>query len=361
MQQRKFLSDILKRDGNNFDLFRLIAALVVIIGHAYAISPEPGQVDWVGSVLKFDWSGSLAVKFFFFLSGLLVTNSIVAKPGAYSFFIKRAFRIFPGLLICLLTAVLVVGPLFGKLPLRVYFSNPETWGYIYHNFFLYDMQWKLPGVFSDSKLGLNGSLWTLPFEVSCYVYLGIFHGLGLLKNKVFSNCFYLSMILVPFIAPAYLPTSFVNIVEARTLMACFSFGALLANNKDIVDISFSKVILIWFLAFALQDTAGFKYIFYIGLFYTILYLSQVRFVVTRLKLPFDASYGVYIYGFMIQQCVNGALPHIGVHGNQLISAPIALVVGILSWYFVEKPFIGLGGRLAQRKFSRSLSSVALSS
>ena len=105
MKPKKYLIDILKRDANNFDIFRLIAACMVIIGHAYAIAPQPPLQDGILSVLGFDYSGSLAVKFFFFLSGLLVTNSIIAKPDPFHFFIKRAFRIYPGLLVCLLIAV----------------------------------------------------------------------------------------------------------------------------------------------------------------------------------------------------------------------------------------------------------------
>src|SRR5688572_14564116 len=138
MKSSKLLNDILKKEGSNFDIFRLIAALAVIVGHAYALVQNPVGQDGVLSVLHFDYSGSLAVKFFFFLSGLLVTNSIIAKPNAFHFLIKRACRIFPALIVCLLVTVFVVGPIFTKSSLIDYFTHPETWSYIKRNLLLSD-------------------------------------------------------------------------------------------------------------------------------------------------------------------------------------------------------------------------------
>ncbi|EBO0298771.1 acyltransferase, partial [Salmonella enterica] len=73
------LSSYLKRDNNNLDLVRIIAACMVIYGHAYAISPQVGKDDIIHQLIGFDYSGSLAVKIFFFVSGLVVTNSFFSK------------------------------------------------------------------------------------------------------------------------------------------------------------------------------------------------------------------------------------------------------------------------------------------
>ena len=95
------LQQLLNPKNNNLDLFRLIAALLVIYGHAPAFIPNAVSTDVVARLLGFDYSGSLAVKFFFMLSGLLVTMSIMARPQPVEFVIKRIARIFPGLLVCL--------------------------------------------------------------------------------------------------------------------------------------------------------------------------------------------------------------------------------------------------------------------
>ena len=342
MNSPKLLSDVLKKEGNNFDLLRLIAAVAVIIGHAYAISPQPPYQDGVGQLLQFDYSGSLAVKFFFFLSGMLVTNSIISKPDAFQFLAKRAFRIFPGLLVCLLVAVLIIGPLFTRLSLTEYFFNWETWSYLKKNLLLMDLQWRLPGVFTEHKYGLNGSLWTLPYEVLCYLYLAILFGLGLLRNRIVANIFFFVVIGVSFIVPTYLPAFFSNNPESHLLPACFAMGALYANNKKIIPIGLYHAILISLLAYILKDSVAKQFIFYTAFFYVSVYISSIPWVIKKIKLPFDASYGVYVYGFMIQQCVNAALPHIGVHAHQFVSIAIAVTVGYLSWRFVEKRFIDLG-------------------
>ncbi|HWK02895.1 MAG TPA: acyltransferase [Puia sp.] len=354
MQAPKLLANVLKKGANNFDILRLVAALAVIVGHGYAISPQPPLQDGVLSLLHFDYSGSLAVKFFFFLSGLLVTNSILQKPDAFHFLVKRICRIFPGLLVCLLVSVFIVGPLFTKLPLAEYFSNSETWKYIVKNFFLFNMLWRLPGVFTESAYGLNGSLWTLPFEMICYIYLAVFFGLGLLKNKIVANIFFTSVIAVSFIGPQYLPDMFAQHPEAHLLPACFAIGALFANNKGWININISRVILFWLLVILVKDSVVYQFVFYIAFFYTVIFISSLDFAIHRLKLPFDASYGVYVYGFMIQQCVHASFPGIGVHGNQLLSSVIAVFLGILSWYFIEKPFIAFGNKVVNPDYQLML-------
>ena len=55
----------LARGNNNFDLLRLLAALLVIVGHARALTLVPqNSSDFVMGLLHFDYAGSLAVKFF---------------------------------------------------------------------------------------------------------------------------------------------------------------------------------------------------------------------------------------------------------------------------------------------------------
>jgi peptidoglycan/LPS O-acetylase OafA/YrhL len=347
MDQHKSLGDILKRNANNFDILRLTAALAVIIGHAYAIAPQPPLQDGILTLTKIDFSGAMAVKFFFFLSGVLVTNSIISNPDPFHFLLKRACRIFPGLLVCLLVTVLVVGPLFTTLPLKEYFIASDTWKYLRHNFFLHDIVWRLPGVFESSDVGINGSLWTLPFEALCYVYLAVLYGSGLLKNKIVFNAVFLVLICVALLSPAYLPPYFAANPGSQPLVACFSTGALYAFNKDWIRIHVYYVILAWLFVYLLDKSPVYPFLFYGALFYTSLFAASRDFVVRRLHLPFDASYGIYVYGYVIQQCVRHVLPDIGVHGNQLVSCLIAVPVGIASWYLVEKPFISFGNRAAK--------------
>ncbi len=51
------LSHALSRNGNNFDLVRLVAAVAVVYGHSYLLQAPDGSSDWVHNALGFDGFG----------------------------------------------------------------------------------------------------------------------------------------------------------------------------------------------------------------------------------------------------------------------------------------------------------------
>jgi len=336
------LQQLLTSKKNNLDLFRLIAALLVIYGHAPAFIEGAQSSDFVARLLGFDYSGSLAVKFFFMLSGMLVTLSIMSRSDALQFLLKRAVRIFPGLLVCVLLTALVVGPLFTQLGLLEYFTHSATWNYIFHNATLIQLEWNLPGVFAEAKTSaVNGSLWTLPLEVVCYLFLVVFYTLGVWRNKLFATLFLLGIVFLSFFVPQYLPAHFANNHEATKLAGCFALGALFATHSGLIQINAKNVFALALLTLLLWASPLKILLFYVSFFYACIYLSSTSVVVNKLKLPGDASYGVYIYGFVVQQSLAHLFPQQGVLFNQLVSAIIALGLGFCSWFWVEKPAMEL--------------------
>lgn len=335
------LNQVLNPKNNNFDLFRLVAALLVIYGHASGLVLVPNVVnsDFVASLLGFEYSGGLAVKFFFMLSGLLVTASFLSKPQVGEFIIKRAARILPGLFVCLCVSVFIIGLCFTKLSLFEYFSHLDTWKYLINNTFLFHLEWRLPGVFADSKYGLNGSLWTLPLEVVCYLFLAAIYGLGIWRIRWLANLVLLAVIFLSFFMPHLMTPLFANNQESHFLPGCFALGALFATNQQVIIVNKQGALALVLLT-ALLWSSGLKVmLFYVSFFYCCLYLGSRKFMVEKLKIPADPSYGVYIYGFVIQQCVGHIFPAQGVHFNQILSGIIAIAVGLLSWYWVERPSI----------------------
>jgi peptidoglycan/LPS O-acetylase OafA/YrhL len=333
------LSQVLNPKNNNFDLFRLIAALLVIYGHASGLVLVPNVVnsDFVASMLRFEYSGSLAVKFFFLLSGLLVTASFLSRPQIGEFVIKRAARILPGLFVCLCISVFIIGPWFTSQSLLQYFSNDQTWKYLINNTFLFQLEWRLPGVFADSKYGLNGSLWTLPLEVICYLFLAAIYGLGIWRVQWLSNLVLLSVIFLSFFMPQLMVPLFANNQESHLLPGCFALGALFATNQNYIVINKQGALALVLLT-ALLWGSGLKIaVFYVSFFYCCLYLGSRKIVVEKLKISADPSYGVYIYGFVIQQCIAHVFPAQGVLFNQVFSALIAILIGLLSWFWIERP------------------------
>ena len=69
--QRQKLQLFLTRNVNNFDLIRLICALLVMLGHSYGLQNPSGNQDFIRSFLKVDYEGSIAVYAFFLISGIL--------------------------------------------------------------------------------------------------------------------------------------------------------------------------------------------------------------------------------------------------------------------------------------------------
>src|SRR5947199_3131220 len=87
---------------NNFDLLRLVAALSVIFSHAFLLAEnsqdhDPLMILTGGQAIL----GLCGVFMFFTISGYLISQSFEATRPPLVFLVKRALRIFPGLLGCL--------------------------------------------------------------------------------------------------------------------------------------------------------------------------------------------------------------------------------------------------------------------
>lgn len=154
--------------SNNFDAVRIIAALVVIFGHAHPLSAHPDDVIFGNAVQ------SVAVKIFFVVSGFLVARSWESDPNLGRYLLRRGLRLLPGLALVLLLTIVVLGPIFTTLSVPAYFSHGGTWRYFVYNMLLCPI-YSLPGVFVDNIYpnAVNGSLWSLPAEVSMYLLLPV--------------------------------------------------------------------------------------------------------------------------------------------------------------------------------------------
>lgn len=347
------LSHLLLRSNNNIDLLRLIAASAVIVGHSFPIAPQPHLTDVVLKYLHIDYSGSLAVKFFFFLSGLVVTNSWLNKPNIVGFVINRTFRIFPALILCIAFTIFVIGPLTTILSISSYFSADETWRYFWGCIRIFSIEWHLPGVFSTNPLtSVNGSLWTLPFEVVCYLALGALGALGAFRGKL-GALIVISLTLIPVIWPDSVPFFGAN-KEAQLLPFCFALGALFSLYQNELEMDFLLAVCLCLISFVFKNAPFFPFVFYFSLFYSALTLSAQPFIV-NLKPPIDISYGVYLYGFPVQQAIKYYLPNISIYSHQAIALLIAIALGTLSWVIIEKKAIELG-----KKMGRSIHSIAAS-
>jgi peptidoglycan/LPS O-acetylase OafA/YrhL len=152
---------------NNFNLLRLVAASSVIFSHAYDITS--GLHDPLSARIGYS-AGWVAVSAFFSMSGYLIYKSALRTPSAADYMSARCLRILPGLWAMLIITTLALSS-NSVLSLADYLGMSETWEYIFGNAIMYRPRYELPGVFLGNPLVgvINGSLWTLRFEFTCYI------------------------------------------------------------------------------------------------------------------------------------------------------------------------------------------------
>jgi peptidoglycan/LPS O-acetylase OafA/YrhL len=184
MQRAPRLGDVLHQEHNSLGLMRLAMATAVLVSHCFYLASgtalaEP-LIGWTGYTL-----GQHGVQVFFIMSGVLVMQSLMMSGSVRDYAIARALRIFPALAVCILITALIVGPALTRLPLATYLNSPETPGYIVKTIMLVTGMAPLPGLFADNPVpGLvNSSLWTLKYEVICYILLAAFSAIALASGR----------------------------------------------------------------------------------------------------------------------------------------------------------------------------------
>lgn len=337
------LSDYLKKENNNLDLIRIIAAIMVIIGHSYALAPAHGHIDPVASLFTVIYSGSMAVSIFFFISGLVVTNSLMKKKSMSDFIISRVFRIFPALFVVLVMTALVMGPLVSTYNYYDYFQNSLTFQYVYDNLRMI-VNFSLPGVFEQNHRpsGVNGSLWTLVWEVKFYLFLLAFFLMGSMKNRYIASSIAGLLVLSPIYYPLFSATNH----EIYYLPMMFSLGVLFAINKEYIYIDYRNLIGILLLVYLVKDLDEelYSFVLHISLAISVIYFSSLK-IVKKLKLNSDISYGIYIYAWPIQQILNLYFPEQNSFFNMIVATIFTMPLAYLSWTLVEKKSIAIGKNL----------------
>jgi peptidoglycan/LPS O-acetylase OafA/YrhL len=322
---------------NNFNLLRLFAAIAVVFGHSFALSLNAGgRTEPFLKLLKFGYSGSIAVDVFFLISGIFVSQSLFFERNYLSFLTKRVLRIWPGLVICLaVTAALAIAVSPGVHAELL--SNPITYTYVIKNSIL-SMQWGIADVFGGRKYtAINGSLWTLPLEVKMYLSVLLFGVFGFLYSRsmlfVFST--FLALLLIIF------PNQFAGFFnshdkESVVPVIFFLAGMAVFALRGSVCVRAPHIICVLILA-ALVGFPTFEILGYVLIGMVTVWFGCSEFVARLPKPRGDYSYGIYIYGFPIQQIVASIWPSAGPY-EMFAAATLAVIpCAILSWHLVELP------------------------
>ncbi len=342
------IAEAINRPHNAFSAMRLALALAVVVSHAFSVASGDPAAEPLARATGFAL-GEHAVNGFFAVSGFLVTMSM-DRRGARDYVIARALRILPGLIAATLLVSLVLGAVLTRLPLSEYYAAPELRRFVVGTLTAFKSNAALPGVFEANPYRSPlGTVWTLKYETLCYLAVLLFGLLGLLRWR------WLSLGLVAGLAVALVaaelrhPNLPKGTETAFRLPMIFASGGALYLWRDRGRLSPW-----WLLALPatllLQGTPLYRSALFLAEAYAAIGIALLPMLARpRLDPPADLSYGVYLYGWPIQQTLHALWPQGS--GWALLGPSIVLALGVaaLSWYAIEKPALGLKARALGRR------------
>ncbi len=368
-RSRGTVGDLFSGRNNGVGAIRLLLATAVVVSHSRPLGF--GQHD-VGFMITGQQTnlGTMAVYGFFVLSGLLITRS-AKRVSLIRYTWHRGLRIFPALWICLLVTALVVAPFVAiheHGSLAGFWTNPLAHGgplaYVRANFWTGVRQYGIHDLFTHTTpwgrhTGMSvfdGALWSLAYEMLCYVAIGVLAVTGVLGRArrfvlVLTGVLYLRILLdyahsAGVSGPAnaqpgnyVLPlVGYVSKHWMTYLAFLFLVGAVVELYREYVPVSdflgvLSGVVLVVTLLFGGFFVLGLPAFAYFLIWLSIRMPRQLHWIGRKN----DYSYGMYIYGFVVQQVL------VSLGGNRWgfipfvsISIAITAVIAWLSWHLVER-------------------------
>lgn len=321
---------------SGFDYLRLTLATGVVAIHTFnAVYPMSHALAL--------WQGPLrpmlaaVLPMFFALSGFLVAGSLERSRTMVSFLGLRAIRLAPALAVDTLLAALILGPLLTALPLDAYFADPLFRLYLRN--ILGDVHYLLPGVFATHPtVAVNLQLWTVPWELVCYVVLTLLALFGLARRRTALLILSVALAAVTAVAlPAVYTLTERTAVPAPLLVECFLFGVVAWLYRDRIPLGRVPLIASAVLTGVLMRHPFGDLLAAIPVTYLTIALGLLNPPRTLPVASGDYSYGIFLYGFPIQQLVYALL---GPHPwwlNFLLAYPAIVLLAVFSWHCVEAP------------------------
>jgi len=334
MQKKVYLADVAGGHDNNFNLIRMLAATGVIWSHAFPLSLGSGRADPIATNFGGPNFGTICVMVFFSISGFFIARSFSHNPDVRSFLIARALRLFPALIVCLIITIVAVSFVTTAAGSIYWGAVPE---YFVRNSTLFLRQPALPGVFEANPFprNINGSLWTLSYEVSCYLSV---LGLGLIGVLSKSRKFFVVLITfcIVYLTKGIFQAPFF-LDKFLELGLAFLIGVSFWIWRESIILSPIIAILLLSALILSFPTPLFYLLFWLALVYSIFLLGYLKIpLLQKFNSLGDYSYGIYIYAWPAQQFCSyfGATSPLL---NIVTSFPAVLLLSVLSWHIIEHP------------------------
>ncbi len=347
----KVIADITSAGNNSFGLVRLMAAMAVVISHGYLIVEGVSGFEPLERFTGYPL-GAHAVHVFFTVSGLLVAASFDRRPSIVAFGAARFFRIYPGLVAATI-AVFAVCAVFASNAGWAEIVKGSAIGYFAKILIGFAGSSAIPGVFEalPNPGEVNVPLWTLKYEIICYISLALIMA-AIVRTKIISPLA-AALVVVGLSAIWLLQGKAYNEANFLDHIARFSFafwcGVVTWQLRDLIPLR-AVILAAVFALTAISiyfrlPTVPHTLMLLSG--YLAVFVAQYRFgALSTFTDRNDLSYGVYIYGWPVQQLLVLNFPSISPLGNGIAALAIVIPLAFLSWKYIEKPALRLKDRFA---------------
>lgn len=330
---------------SGFDYMRIVLAVAVIASHS--VMTTSGQA--ANSALFMTPLRPLMraiVPMFFVLSGFLVAGSLERCRTLLSFMGLRLIRIYPALAVEVILSAFVIGLSITTVSPKIYLQSHEFQEYLLNA--IGDIHYVLPGVFVHNPypIAVNAQLWTIPYELGCYITLALLTAFDLVRRPVlapiaaFAICvLHLGYRLLKY--HGHLPFILGGIPGAL-LIVSFLLGITLYLYRERVPWN-GRLCAVSVLASALLlSVPDGEYLGVTALSYVTIWLGLTNFRRLVIIRGADLSYGAYLYGFVIQQLFSYLFPQYRYWwASIMVCVPCALAFAAVSWNLIEKPALKL--------------------
>jgi peptidoglycan/LPS O-acetylase OafA/YrhL len=339
------VADALARPANGFAAVRLGLALAVVVSHAFSVTSGRIADEPLHRLTGFTL-GEHAVNGFFAISGFLVTMSFLRR-GWRDYAVARALRIAPGLLAATFAVTFGLGLVFTRLSAPDYLGDPATWRFVQMTLTAFKSNAALPGLFADNPFRFPmGTVWTLKYEVLCYLGVLAVGLAGALRPGWFASTV-LGGLFVALLGLVLLhPDPPLGVVTALRLPLVFASGAALYLWRDRVPMFGLAALGLFAAAATLSGTFAYQAMLLVATAYGIVWLClSPALARPAFAWDMDLSYGTYLYGWPIQQALRQAFPTASSLSLLAPALVLTLSVAALSWRLVEGPALALKARI----------------